>query len=74
MFAFTSGDLEMSIAIKQQDLRCVNHIVPQEERMTVPDIFIMELRFENFLVAGSKPLQDPIVAFKEAPNCPKVIS
>lgn len=66
MFTFTSSDLEMSIAIKQQDLRCVNHIVPREEGMTMHDIFIMELELEDYLVAGSELLEDVIVTFKEA--------
>lgn len=30
--------------------------------MTIRDIFIIELEFENFLVSGSKPLKDPIVS------------
>lgn len=62
LLAFTSSDPEMSIAIKQQDLRCVNCIIPQEERMTMHDIFIIELEFENFLVSGSKLPKDPIVS------------
>lgn len=62
LLAFTSSDPEMSIAIKQQDLRCVNCIIPQEERVTIRDIFIIELEFENFLVSGSKLLKDPIVS------------
>lgn len=61
MLAFTSSDPEMSIAIKRQDLRCVNCIIPQEERMTMHDIFIIELEFENFLVSSSKLLKEPIV-------------
>lgn len=30
IFAITTNDLEMSIAVKHHDLRCITHVVPQE--------------------------------------------
>lgn len=74
MVTFTSSDLEMSIAIKHQDLRCANHIVPLEDGMAMHDIFIIELELENFLVVGSELLQDPIVTFKETSSCLQAFS
>lgn len=43
IFAITTNDLEMSIAIKHHDLRFITHIASQEKWMTTHDVSVTGL-------------------------------
>lgn len=43
ILAVTTDDLEMSIAIKQSDLKHTTHIAPQEKWMAIHDVSVTRL-------------------------------
>lgn len=68
--AITANDLEMSIAIKDRDLRCVTHVAPQENSMTVCDVSVtgLELGSKVSPVEVIELPQDPV-----ATGSPRVV-